>query len=148
MTERTQLFVADLMTQVVMALYATDTLDAARIQLRFGHVRHLPVIDEEARVIGLVSERDLLSHWWREGSAQPVPVGPLMSTQLVVVTGETPIQEAVALLVEHRVSCLPVVDREGRLAGILTEGDFLRHVYRSQMGTDYVPSWSTESSEP
>ena len=143
---REQLFVSDLMTPVVMALYPTDTLDAARIEMRFGHVRHLPVIDEEARVVGLVSERDLMTTWWRDGSAAPVPVGPVMTTQLQMVTGETPIQEAIALLIEHRISCLPVVDREGKLVGILTESDFVRHVYRGQMGTDYVPSWSAGAS--
>ena len=39
-----------------------------------------------------------------------------------------------------------IVDREGKLVGILTESDFVRHVYRGQMGTDYVPSWSAGAS--
>ena len=137
------LLVGDLMTPVVMALYPSDTLDAARIEMKFGHVRHLPVIDEEVRVVGLVSQSDLLSSWWAQGSATPVSVAPVMTTRLQVVTADTPIQEAIALLIEHRISCLPVVDKEGRLVGILTEGDFMRHVYREVAGSDYLPSWST-----
>src|SRR4051794_29245248 len=124
------LTVGDLMTPVVMALYPSDTLDAARIEMKFGHVRHLPVIDEEVRVIGLVSQSDLLQTYWRDGNATPVPVGPVMKTGLLVVTAETPIQEAIALMVEHRIGCLPVVDKPGKLIGIITETDFMRYVYR------------------
>ena len=139
--ERKALTVGDLMTPVVMALYPTDTLDAARIEMAFGHVRHLPVIDEQERVLGLVSQRDLLTTYWREGSAAPVPVGPLMKTGLVVVTAATPIPEAVALMLEHLVGCLPVVDGGGKLVGILTETDFLRYVYREVTGAEYVGTW-------
>jgi len=137
---RKTLMVADLMTEVVMAVYPTDTLDAARIEMTFGHVRHLPVIDDEARVIGLVSQSELLSTYWRDGTA-PVPVGPVMKKELRLVTAETPIQEAIALMIEHRVGCLPVVDGAGKLIGLLTETDFLRYTYREVAGTDYVTSW-------
>ena len=140
------LLVGDVMTAVVMALYPSDTLDAARIEMKFGHVRHLPVIDEETRVLGLVSQSDLLANFWREGSAAPVPVAPLMRTNLHLVTPATPILEAIALLIEHRIGCLPVVNGEGKLTGILTEADFLRHVYRQAAGVDYVATWEAEAS--
>ncbi len=138
---RKMLLVGDVMTAAVMALYPTDTLDAARIEMAFGHVRHLPVIDDETRVIGLVSQGDLLSSFWRDGSTTPVLVGPVMKTDLRLVTSETPIHEAIALLLEHRTDCLPVVDERGKLAGILTETDFLRHVYREVTGTEYEGTW-------
>jgi CBS domain-containing membrane protein len=110
-------------------------------------VRHLPVIDEKERVIGLVSQRDLLASYWREGSTSPVPVGPVMKTGLLLVTAETPIQEAIALMIEHRHGCLPVVDGQGKLVGILTETDFLRYVYREVAGVDYVGTWERQETK-
>jgi CBS domain-containing protein len=49
-----------------------------------------------------------------------------MTRAVVSVTPEAPIAEAARLMVEHRVSGLPVVDREGNLRGVVSEGDFLR----------------------
>ncbi len=48
-----------------------------------------------------------------------------MSEQLHTTTPDTPLSEAAAIMLKHRVGCLPVVD-DGELVGILTEGDFLR----------------------
>ncbi len=56
----------------------------------------------------------------------------VMKTQLVTVTQETPISEAIALLLQHRISGLPVVDGDFNLVGILTEKDLLRVCYEAQ----------------
>jgi CBS domain-containing protein len=59
----------------------------------------------------------------------------LMTRQLVTVRPETPLLNAVRLMLEHRVSGLPVVDGAGMLTGLLTEGDLL---HRTETGTDAV----------
>jgi CBS domain-containing protein len=66
-------------------------------------------------------------------------VADVMTRQVVTITKDAPIGEAVRLLLEHRISGLPVVDAEGNLEGIVTEGDFLR---RAETGTQRRrPRW-------
>jgi CBS domain-containing protein len=66
-------------------------------------------------------------------------VADVMTRQVVTITKDAPIGEAVRLLLEHRISGLPVVDADGNLEGIVTEGDFLR---RAETGTQRRrPRW-------
>ena len=59
----------------------------------------------------------------------------LMTRDIVTVGPETPLADAIRLMLEHRVSGLPVVDGAGQLVGLLTEGDLL---HRAETGTDAV----------
>jgi CBS domain-containing protein len=59
----------------------------------------------------------------------------LMTREIVTVAPETPLADAIRLMLEHRVSGLPVVDGAGRLVGLVTEGDLL---HRAETGTDTV----------
>ena len=59
----------------------------------------------------------------------------LMTRDIVTVGPETPLADAIRLMLEHRVSGLPVVDGDGQLVGLLTEGDLL---HRAETGTDTV----------
>jgi CBS domain-containing protein len=61
--------VKELMSEVVETLSVGDTLAAARRQLERGHIRHLPVVDGDERVIGLVTHRRILEAWVSHGSA-------------------------------------------------------------------------------
>ena len=63
-------------------------------------------------------------------------VHQLMTTELLVVRPEAQVHEAVALLLKHQVSGLPVVDQEGGLVGIITEQDCLRAVFQSDYYQD------------
>src|SRR5207302_5903586 len=116
------------------SLEVTDTLDHAKAEMKFGHVRHLPVVDGEGRVIGLVAQRDLLANAWASAAGAALPVLEVMRREVRVVTGDTPIPEAIALMIEHKYGALPVVDADGRLIGILTETDFLLHLYQQVTG--------------
>ncbi|HUN98882.1 MAG TPA: CBS domain-containing protein [Bradyrhizobium sp.] len=63
----------------------------------------------------------------------------VMTVQVITVEPDAPISKAVRLMLQHHISGLPVVDRAGRLVGIVTEGDFLR---RAETGTDFHrPQW-------
>ncbi len=62
----------------------------------------------------------------------------IMNRHVVTVTVDTPIADAISLMLNHRISGLPVLDRSGDLAGIITEGDLLR---RSETGTQRRHSW-------
>ena len=111
-------------------------LDRAWETMRVHRIRHLPVVDGRGRLVGLVTHRDLLaaSH---SSLAFPIEaervrvlrvarVHDLMETHLSTVTPGEPAAEAGRRMVRHKIGCLPVVDEGGRLAGIVTEEDFLR----------------------
>jgi len=65
----------------------------------------------------------------------------LMTTDVVTVDEDATVQEAAALMLRHRVSALPVVDRTGRLVGIVSEGDLM---HRAELGTERERSWWLE----
>jgi CBS domain-containing protein len=65
----------------------------------------------------------------------------LMTRNVVTVDEEASVQEAAALMLRHRVSALPVLDRSGKLIGIVSEGDLMR---RAELGTERERSWWLE----
>jgi CBS domain-containing membrane protein len=130
-----EITVKDVMTLKVMTLRMDEQLSLANDVMSLGRIRHLPVLDQKRdKVVGIVSQRDL----FRGALAQAVgysqrahrkvldklKIKDVMTTSVLTTTPETPLAEAARMLIEHKIGCLPVLDGE-RLAGILTEGDFV-----------------------
>jgi CBS domain-containing membrane protein len=122
--------VNDLMTDVVETLREEDTLDRAAHLMRAGSIRHLPVVDDEEQLIGLVTHRGILSAWVshsdpeRERLANHIPVEGMMERNVLTVAPGTSAAVAAALLESSKFGCLPVV-ADGKLVGIITETDFV-----------------------
>ncbi|MCP3058066.1 CBS domain-containing protein [Myxococcus sp. K38C18041901] len=126
------LTVGDLMTRDVVTLEETDDLVRVDDLLKLHHIRHLPVV-REGRLVGLVSHRDLIRALSRQLAAphpEPISVSRLMSRDVEMVRPDLPVREAIYKLLDQRFGCLPVVDRERRLVGIITEADFMRMAAR------------------
>ncbi|MEW6338801.1 MAG: CBS domain-containing protein [Acidobacteriota bacterium] len=133
-----RLKVADIMSRNVVTLTVDDTLADARDTMTRGNIHHLPVV-REGRLVGLVTHHDLLSASVSVFAEVPareerqlfarIPVQELMH-DAVTVTADTPIRDAGAILLDTAFGCLPVVDREGHLLGIVTETDYLRLAVR------------------
>jgi CBS domain-containing protein len=103
-----------------------DILDLAASLMHWRHVRHVPVEDDRGHLIGIVSHRDLIE-LLASGKLSTSPrlvVRDIMKTELITVTPETPTLEALTLMRERNIGCLPVVKDE-RLVGIVTAYDFL-----------------------
>jgi len=79
-------------------------------------LRHLPVVDKEGALIGIISEKDLLR------AKEDDPVAGVMTREVITVTEYTAIEEAARIMADHQISSLPVM-RDGRLVGIITETD-------------------------
>jgi len=95
--------------------------------MQWKHIRHVPVEDNEHRLLGLVSQRSLIrliAERFHELGARPIAAREVMTPDPVTAAPETSIGEAIQLMRKHRVGSLPVV-KEGRLVGIITEFDFL-----------------------
>jgi CBS domain-containing protein len=135
-----QLLVRDIMTEQPRSV-GGDVLarDAAREMVRF-RLGGLPVVDAEGRVIGILSERDLLRHLLTNylgdaaSAKTPIPTGrvvrDVMNRQVLCVSAEQPLAEVAALMANKDVDRVPVV-RDGKLVGFLTRGDIVRKLIGS-----------------
>ena len=128
--------VRDIMVKEVATLDVNDELSLANDIMRLGRIRHLPVVEGQ-RLVGIVSERDL----FRSSLAQALGyetkatrdlmktlhIKDIMVPAVVTVGPETPVCDAVRLMVDQKIGCLPVVEGEA-LVGLVTETDILRYV--------------------
>jgi CBS domain-containing protein len=104
-----------------------DPVDLAASVMDWRHIRHVPVEDDEGRLVGLVTHRALLRLLIRGAQTQntnPFTVREIMKTDPVTVSSTTPTLEALELMRRNKVGCLPVMD-DGQLVGIVTSYDFL-----------------------
>ena len=132
--------VRDVMTADPTTLKRNDKLTLADDIMRLGRVRHLPVTDDDGQtLVGIVTQRDL----FRDALAQALGYGKrdqrklldslavkdVMTTAVVTIRSDASLVYAARLLTERKIGCLPVVEN-GRLVGILTEGDFVALIAR------------------
>jgi len=132
--------VADIMSREVRTLRRNDPLSAVGDLMTAERIRHLPILDDDGRLAGIVSQRDLfLSGLVRAlgfGTSaskrvlDSLLVKEAMTRDVVTTTPDTPLAEAAAIMTERKIGCLPVVEG-GRLVGILTEGDFVARAARA-----------------
>ena len=103
-----------------------DIVDLAASLMHWRHVRHVPVEDDSGRLIGIVSHRDLIELLvqGKSGSSSSLVVRDIMKTDLLTVSPETPTLDALELMREHNIGCLPVI-KDKRLVGLITAHDFL-----------------------
>jgi CBS domain-containing protein len=131
--------VKTLMTTEVSTLERNDTLDVADDLMTLERIRHLPVLDE-GRVVGVVSQRDLfrsalaVALGYGENAQKKllrtIRVKEVMHEPAITVSPEVAAKEAIRLMLEHKIGCLPVVEGH-TLVGIVTETDILRSVVNS-----------------
>jgi len=133
-----QLMVRDVMSDQPRTIGPDVPLrEAARLLVRTG-LGALPVVDDDDRVIGMVSEREVIRHLLSVqafSGPDPRPLAPgtgaartvrdVMTRQVLCVAPQQPIAEVAALMSHKDVDRVPVV-REGRLVGFLTRGDIVR----------------------
>lgn len=127
--------VRDFMSTTVVSLGRNDKLSIADDLMQQKRIRHLPVLDDDANVCGIVSQRDLfrgallraLGYGSRAEDLllDSLLVKEAMTEQVYTTSAETPIVEAARQMLEHKVGCLPVTE-QGKLVGLLSESDILR----------------------
>ena len=98
-----------------------DYKSALRIMQQHA-VHHVPVLDANDHLAGILAERDLLlaATLYLQSSAE---VGDVMHRNVVTVTPDTRIEQAATLMLNHKIGGLPVVDGDNKVVGIITETD-------------------------
>jgi CBS domain-containing protein len=124
-----QRLVRDFMTRKVRFVRPRTPLREVVALMQQLRVRHMPVVDERRRLRGLITHRDVITaHFMLTAaeSGQERNAGQLMTTELDTVEALSCLHCAAVLMFERKRGCLPVVDKQGHLVGILTESDFVR----------------------
>lgn len=132
----TRLTVRDLMTARVVVLEETTTLQEAVRTMVSNGIRHLPVVKDN-QPVAVLSDRDvrmkvsdLLDPDERRSYMETTVVMAHASRPVTTATADTPVRDAAQIFVESRIGCLPVVDDQGRLIGIVTQTDLLKWLAR------------------
>jgi acetoin utilization protein AcuB len=132
------MFVAKSMTEKVITAGPEDAVLLAQKRMAEYKIRHLPVVDHENRLVGIISDRDLRSAL-PDGllkildltekeieTLKHLTVGEVMHPDPVALSPVDTIQDALVIIQKEKIGALPVVDGENRLKGILTTRDLLR----------------------
>jgi len=118
--------VEQFMTVDLFTVRPDDVLDLAASLMHWRHVRHVPVEDDAGCLIGIVSHRDLIELLasGKFGVSKAIPIRSVMKTSLITVTPGTSALDALNLMRERNIGCLPVVKGD-QLVGLVTAYDFL-----------------------
>jgi acetoin utilization protein AcuB len=130
------MFVRDRMSSPAVTITPNTTLQDALNLMHEHRFRRLPVVDEKGRLVGIVSERDLLY-------VSPPPatllnglelnhvlsklrIEEVMTQDVITTTPDAFIEEAARLMVENKIGGLPIVDEDNHVVGVITETDVFR----------------------
>jgi len=126
--------VQDVMTSNPTGIDAgSSVVEAARI-MKQEDVGIVPIV-EDGRLVGTVTDRDIAVRVVAEGKdPQSVSVRELASTDLVTIDPQQDLDEALRLMASHQVRRLPVVEKDGRLVGIVAQADVAREADDKKTG--------------
>jgi acetoin utilization protein AcuB len=123
------------MSHPVITVHPDMPIQEALRLMREERIRRFPVIDKHGRLIGIVSERDLLhaapsdatslSIWEINYLLSKITVEKVMTRDVIKITEDTPLEEAARVMADHKIGGLPVV-RDGDVIGIITETDLFK----------------------
>jgi CBS domain-containing protein len=127
----------------VFAIDASASVFEA-VQLMVGMNVGSLLVKEGGEIAGIVTERDYLRRVTLEGRTdRDTPVGEIMSSPLVVVTPDTPVDECMAVMTDRRIRHLPVVE-DGQVVGLVSIGDLVKFTSRQQtFEIQYLTSYIT-----
>ncbi len=139
--------VKEVMVRDVATLDIDDELSLANDIMKLGRIRHLPVVSGK-KLVGILSERDLFRSSLVEALGheptktrefmKAIRIQDIMMKKVITIGPEADIREAVQLMLNHKIGCVPVV-AAGELLGLITETDILR-LYLEQTATTSRPA--------
>jgi CBS domain-containing protein len=137
--------VADVMTKDVVAVGPDEDFKSVAKLMHLHEVSALPVVDQNGKIVGIVSESDLLAkerergakrplfgvRWSEDGTAAARTAREVMTSPAICITPDASIPEAARLMYREAVKRLPVIDERGDLLGIVSRADLLKTFTRS-----------------
>ncbi len=128
-SDQPNLTVAKIMSTPVVTVQAGSLMTEAWDLMVHYQIKHLPVQAADRRLLGVITERDLLLRNSQYNQQVPLrtdlSIEGSFSSELIVATLDTTVRQAALMLFDRRLTCLPIVNHDGRLAGIVTRSDML-----------------------
>jgi len=118
--------VADVMVAKVVTLSTHHGFDEAVRLMNDRHFRHCVVVDAHGKLVGVISDRDILRSLARNSNSRVKSLDQIMTRNPITVKRDTSILDAVSKILSKRINCLPVVDDDGAICGIVTSTDLLK----------------------
>ncbi|GAB0110143.1 CBS domain-containing protein [Pseudoalteromonas distincta] len=128
--------VSDLMTTNLFTVSTSSTLHDAHNLMKEKSIRHIPVVDENNLLVGILTQKIMIAKvmgivtTFGENSLQrrekKIKVEDIMTTDFIRLAPSQSLQEVVTFFVENRHGCMPVVDENNKLLGLLTSSDFVK----------------------
>lgn len=132
-----ELTVDEVMSRKVVAIEPDATLQEAAGAMLEGDFRHLPVVDEDLKLVGIIAERDLrewlgteLHDWPTAARNLDEPVSSAMTANPTALSSGARLVDALAVFADDRLGAMPVLDERERLVGILSYVDVLEWLRR------------------
>ncbi len=129
--------VEELMVREIIAAKETDTLNTAAKLMKENGIKHLPVVNEENSLVGIVTDRDIKRASASDASRleihemlyllDKISMSQVMTRNPVTGSPVMTVQEAAAVIVKHKIGCLPICIG-GKLEGMMTMHDFLKYI--------------------
>lgn len=124
--------ISDLMTTHPHTLLRSNSLEDAKVLMDEHGIRHIPIVDTDHSLIGLVTQRDLLAAQtsclekptFENISTLDIPLNTIMHENIMSISPHGGLKSAAVFMQKHKVGCLPVVEH-GKLVGIITDSDFV-----------------------
>ncbi|MEM7181816.1 MAG: CBS domain-containing protein [Spirochaetota bacterium] len=121
------LLARQIMSHNVLTFVPNVDLATAKELIEKHEIRHVPIVDTESTLIGIASETDILKGILRqEKQGKQLVLADCMSRKVLTAKPEAWIQDIARVMVQDRVGCMPVMNDDGKLLGIVTRSDILR----------------------
>ncbi len=146
--------VKSIMTKTVKAVNPADSIKDVAVMICTGNFSGTPVIDENNQVVGMISEKDILKAMYpsqqdfhedpnsaknfdetkdRYTEVMQKSVNDCMCRNVTAVNTETHILEAASIMLRRIIRRIPVIDRENRLVGIVSQGDIHQAIFKNKL---------------
>lgn len=117
-------FVSDIMNSLVFSLESEDNIQKALKEMQKREIRHLPITNTKGKLIGFLSERDILEKRFLYND--DTELSKIMTKHVLACKPSAEIRQVAKTLIKERIGCMPIVDEEYKLLGIVTRSDLLR----------------------
>lgn len=120
-----------IMTRDIITLKPEETLEAVKVILRTRRIHHLPVVDDDGQLLGIVSTYDLFKLEANPSEYAGITVRDIMTTGVAVLEPSDKIGAAAEVFLEHLFHAVPIVEN-GHLMGIVTSFDILKYEFKKE----------------
>ncbi len=125
--------VKDVMEPNTYFLYEEDTVLHASKFMKEERIRNLPVVDQNKKLVGLITLREIIETVFRNPDKILVRGAMLKQEQVTCIEPDEDLKNAIEVMMKNKFGCLPVVDKKGNLIGVISEANLLKilHKYSS-----------------